>query len=92
MNLRIEKATNGIVLTYNVECDDSDWGSVSEQIVFEIDDDDLIGLKNFHSTLDELLGYSGSRYDDKRLYHVLAPGDKNDKFTDNHLNILFSND
>lgn len=35
------------------------------------------------------LGGTGSRYDDKRVYVIIAPGDKHKDFTEAHSNIIW---
>jgi len=39
--------------------------------------------------IQETLGFIGSRHDEKRVYVITAPGDKNDKFTEEHANVIW---
>jgi hypothetical protein len=77
--IQIKKVSNGFIVK-----------STSEEYVFpEISNCELSALKDLLNTLICELSCEGSRYDAKRIYVVIAPGDKHSDFTDAHGDVLF---
>lgn len=42
--------------------------------------------------INDTCGPSSSRHDDERVYVIKAPGDKNEKFTDIHSQVIWGDD
>lgn len=53
------------------------------------DDNEVDAFATFLRIILNNYGPSSSRYDDKRIYVIVAPGDKNDAFTDGHAEAIW---
>lgn len=80
MKIIIETADNGYILRYAPE-------DGLDTYVFPQDD-----LKGALRAIVDMLGESGSRHDEKRIYIVEAPGDKHERFTEAHANVIWGED
>jgi len=78
--MNIKKVANGYILSID------DGEGHFEEYIYE---DTIEGLKYLLSDVATNLGDSGSRHDDKRIYVVIAPGDKSNKFLSKHAKFLF---
>lgn len=77
MEIRIKSAENGyIVSEYLSEEDFTTVDYVYEKLV-----DAVRHVSNYYDT--------SGRYDEKRIYVIEAPGDKNDKFTSAHADVIW---
>ena len=73
--MKIERAENGYVLTKMAE-----EGYV-ERFIYEQLTDLLHAIKDYYD--------DGSRYDEKRIYIIEAPGDKHPNFSDKHYDLIW---
>ena len=87
MKVEIKPADNGYILTIDYEDPESEnsitvfacGGDVSSTQCF----------KELLNELDLVLGPSSSRYDDERIYTIIAPGDKHESFTEAHSKVIW---
>jgi hypothetical protein len=42
--------------------------------------------------IQDLMGECGGRHDEKRIYIIEAPGDKHEKFTEAHAEVIYGSD
>lgn len=86
----IERAQNGWVVTQRsseyLRSEDDTPDIVN---VFDEKDSEVEGCASLLRHLEDVLGPSTSRYDEKRIYIVVAPGDKNDAFTEAHSDVIW---
>lgn len=73
MKITIEQVANGYLVTEDL--------SQTEQYVFT----EFIDLLRY---INDLEG-EGSRHSEKRIYIIEAPGDKHEKFTDTHSEVIW---
>jgi hypothetical protein len=89
----ITTADNGFVVTQHYDSFSSPTGEpTTETYVFEAkesDPDNLNAVQALFFHLKEQLADSTSRYSERRLFPVIIPGDKNEKFTKAHADILW---
>jgi hypothetical protein len=79
MFFEIKHVNNGVLLTasyLHIENADHD-----EFVYQAIEDGEHEAFVEFLRLICDTYGPSDSRYDDKRIYIVLAPGDKHEKWT-----------
>ncbi len=82
MNLTITTTTNGYILKHFD-------GEVDLVAVVEDHGTEAEVQQRLLGMISELLGLEGSRHAAQRLYLVLAPGDKNHNFTEEHANVIW---
>lgn len=72
----------------------ADNGYIIEEIN-KHEEDQKFNTLTVYETIDDVLRHighnedPGSRYDEKRLYVIRAPGDKNEKFTAEHSKVIW---
>ena len=86
MEIKVKKAINGFVIETK-EAADADGFVKENTAVFEFDETkhETEAFRSFVYDLAELLEVGGSRYDEKRFYAIVAPGDKHPEFNDSLL-------
>lgn len=97
MRLRIETVENGWVVTNIISDYDEDGSSKSETHVFSHDRLNSLGDEGQEvdafayllSHINSLIGPESNRYSDKRIYVIVRPGDKNEKFTDKDSQVIW---
>lgn len=80
MKIIITSVENGYILTSWYE---NEPETKTRQVFSE---DDARGML---SSVIEQLGLIGSRHDEERLYVIKAPGDKHEKFTEEHAKVIW---
>lgn len=77
--VEIKEAINGWILTTRYDED-----GVEQSRVFSYDDDKsaAMAFRDLIYAVKDIVGPSDSRYSEHRVYVVIKPGDKNDKFTE----------
>lgn len=65
--------------------------TINGYIIKELDDERIYVYEDIVDLLCHVLDIydSSSRYADNRVYVIKAPGDKNDKFTNKHSDVIF---
>lgn len=83
MEFKIKVVDNGFLLTSLTDEEDA-------HLVFQdSEEDSLKAVQHLLNYLIDALAFSGSKYDDNRLYVVRMPGQKSEKFTEFHSEILW---
>jgi len=84
--ITIRRAQNGFVVEHFEEYEDGGGRTVTEVFTDKEegmgDSGEATALRSALYSVMENLGYCGSRYDENRVYIILAPGDKSEKMTD----------
>ena len=86
MKLEIEVVGNGYIVTKLDE-------ESKEVTVFESKhDSDVESVRDLLGHIESEIGHSSSRHDDKRIYVIIAPGDKHEKFTEAHSEVIWGDE
>jgi len=85
-SVTIRRAENGFVVERFEEYEDGEGGRTVTMVFADgeclSNEYSAESLRDaLHAVMDSL-GYCGGRYDEKRVYVIVAPGDKSDKMTD----------
>ena len=89
MKFEIRNVKNGLVVAVWLTEDENK----KEEIVFQeefAEEDSVEAFATFLRCLNEHYGPSTSRHSPKRIYVLVRPGDKNDAFTDEDGDVIFS--
>ena len=90
--ISIRRADNGYIVERFEETEMDGEGRMVAQVFADKDTEEFHDVDSLRLALyavAEALGYNGSRHDEKRLYLVIAPGDKSEKFTEAHSKVIF---
>lgn len=94
MYVTIKNVDNGFIMDETLDDINSKHGLYTRRIVFEYpeeanDEDQTEKFAELLRHLSMQYGPTTSRYSNKRIYVVIAPGDKNGSFTEAHSNVIW---
>ena len=87
MKIQIESVENGYIITEYEETENNT--TIEKKTVIVERNTEAETFRDLVYHVQDLIGHSDSRYDEKRYYGVIAPGDKNDNFTEAHSKVIF---